>query len=220
MINQDRILVDEMLLSGGKVHGKTKNPLCVIICDGAGGETRGEWGSEMTASSFLEINPIGKGPLSLYQHLSIINEKLLKISKELFPVNDHIVATIAGIMVCGNQILLFNTGDTRIYSIVNGELTQLSVDHSEMDDHNHRLLTKSIGGGAETWIPSIKFGAIMNNQGLLLVCSDGLYEIIENNHLFENEVSIEFEDIVRKLSEIQDQGTADDASFCILKFNR
>lgn len=216
IINQDRILVDKVLLSGGEVHGKTAKPICVILCDGAGGETRGEWGAEIAASAFLDISPVGETPASIYEHIHTINKELLRIRTNLFQPDKYIVSTIAGIMVSGNQVLLFNTGDTRIYSIVNGELTQVSVDHYVMDDQKNRLLTKSIGGGIETWVPSIEFGEIKSNQGLLLVCSDGLYEIIENN--YSNKMSVEFDEIVRELTEIQDEGPVDDASFCIMKF--
>ena len=220
LINQDRVLVNDVLLAGGKVHGITKKSLCAIVCDGAGGETRGEWGSELAANEFLNINLIGESPSSIYQHLGTINEKLIKISNELFQTNSRIVTTIAGIMISGNQILLFNTGDTRIYSIVNGELSQLSIDHSETETGNkkQRLLTKSIGGGDHTWIPTVEFGKIKNDQGLLLICTDGLYERIEKEPSLDKEPTESFKEIVRKLTSIQNEGTIDDASFCILKF--
>lgn len=92
--------------------------------------------------------------------------------------------------------LVLNVGDSRTYLLDDGELEQLSVDHSvvqelldagrvapfEARNHPHRnVITKAIGGGASArpdyWIVPASAGQ------RVLICSDGLSGEIEDNEI-------------------------------------
>lgn len=87
---------------------------------------------------------------------------------------------------------VFNIGDSRVYSLVAGELTQLTVDHSavqamvdsgritavEAESHpNRNIITRAVGFGKNP-VPDLWF--IPVTQGArLLICSDGLTKEVD-----------------------------------------
>ncbi|KJC65320.1 protein phosphatase [Agreia bicolorata] len=87
---------------------------------------------------------------------------------------------------------VFNIGDSRVYSLVDGVLTQLTVDHSavqamvdsgritaiEAESHpNRNIITRAVGFGKNP-VPDLWF--IPVSQGSrLLICSDGLTKEVD-----------------------------------------
>jgi protein phosphatase len=95
--------------------------------------------------------------------------------------------TAAGALVCEIGTYIFNAGDSRVYALYDGELIQMSEDHSyvqqlvkenkitldEARKHSKRnTLTNALG----VWrIFRIDINKIKSNWSLLLICSDGLH---------------------------------------------
>jgi serine/threonine protein phosphatase PrpC len=110
---------------------------------------------------------------------------------------------------------VFNIGDSRVYSLIEGQLSQLTVDHSavqtmvdsgrltaqQAENHPDRnIITRAVGFGSDP-VPDLWF--IPVSQGSrLLVCSDGLTK------------EVDFELIRMLLSEAND---ADDAAGLLLE---
>ena len=89
---------------------------------------------------------------------------------------------------------VFNIGDSRVYSLVDGVLTQLTVDHSavqtmvdagqlttaEAEAHPSRnIITRAVGFGHDP-VPDLWFVPVMMGSRLL-VCSDGLTKEVDND---------------------------------------
>jgi len=92
-------------------------------------------------------------------------------------------STLAGVVLTlqANQPrwLVFNIGDSRVYLLRKGELTQISEDHSVLwerpGEGSRNVITRALGAGmvkplvADQWLLSIHKG------DQILICSDGLY---------------------------------------------
>lgn len=104
--------------------------------------------------------------------------------------------TITCVLVENNQIIVANIGDSRTYLLRDGKLHQLTEDHSyvahlvregqiaakDIFTHPRRnVITRSLGYRPEVvvdlWVRDIQAG------DQLLLCSDGLWEMIHENHL-------------------------------------
>lgn len=109
-------------------------------------------------------------------------------------------STVAGAVLTAHEAepywLVFNVGDSRVYRLVAGSLSQVSVDHSvvqEMIDsgtlsrqdaresrHRH-VITRAVDSGPDTradfWLLSA------SGQDRLLMCSDGLLDELSEEHI-------------------------------------
>ncbi len=102
--------------------------------------------------------------------------------------------TVAAVVVKGNQAVIANVGDSRVYLLREAELIQLTQDHSlvhhliengqlkpdEIYDHPHRsIITRALGYNPDVAIDI--FTQRLAPGDRLLVCSDGLWEMIRED---------------------------------------
>lgn len=101
--------------------------------------------------------------------------------------------TITMAVVLGNQVVIANVGDSRTYILRDGALRQISTDHSlvaglvasgqiqpeEVFSHPQRnLIFRSLGNKSEIEVDT--FAELLKPGDYLLLCSDGLWEMIQN----------------------------------------
>lgn len=110
--------------------------------------------------------------------------------------------TITCVMVDGDQAVVANVGDSRTYRLRQRELEQLTEDHSyvarlvragqlqpeDIFTHPRRnVITRSLGHRADieidTWSHQIRAG------DRFLLCSDGLWEMVQNEDLLRDYVA-------------------------------
>ena len=99
--------------------------------------------------------------------------------------------TLTAVFISKESVYLAHLGDSRAYLIRNGKITQLSKDHTviqelldqgrinpdEVDGHPQRsLITKALMGSDQHERPDI-VELDFNDDDFLLLCSDGLTEI-------------------------------------------
>ena len=170
----------------------------LAIADGMGGTVAGERASKIAIDTLY--NTFSNIDL---QYDSVFLKGLLKdayrliqeeISKEtaLDPSLSGMGTTLnAALIINGDKLIHSNIGDSRLYLLNQGDLRQLSKDHSyiqEYKDENKgavpfeilkkysNFITKSLDGGKD--IPDIypleKDFIILKKDSILLFCSDGL----------------------------------------------
>ncbi len=108
--------------------------------------------------------------------------------------------TLAGVAIVREQQslywMVFNVGDSRVYRLSEGEFTQVSVDHSEVQEmvdrgyisaaeaHHHprrHVITRALGTGEA---PQADFWMLPVHDGdRLMVCSDGLTTEVEDEQI-------------------------------------
>lgn len=140
--------------------------------------------------------------------------------------------TIAGVSIEGDSFLAFNAGDTRIYLYRQGELHQISTDHTKVCRRilcgcieggeayiEQSVVTHYLGGMGNSWFPSLRWGRIENSPALFLLCSDGIYKNLENSDFQEilNQ-SISAEGKCRAImNKAVHNGSTDDMSITLLE---
>ncbi|MEV0899985.1 MerR family transcriptional regulator [Actinoplanes sp. NPDC049802] len=111
--------------------------------------------------------------------------------------DDQPATTLTALLRRGSQLALVHIGDTRAYLLRNGELSQLTQDHTwvrsqveygrlsldEAAAHPQRaLLTRALGGGSQPVEADLALRTALAGDRYLL-CSDGLSAVVNRNDL-------------------------------------
>ena len=175
--------------------------LIAVVCDGMGGAQAGEVASRMACISILQTlkdeleQIVGKIEDKVELMLAVDRAIDLACSKANKAVYDYSLTdkaltgmgtTAVGIVATEGVLWVFNIGDSRAYHIADGEISQLTVDHSlvqalldagkitpeEAVNHpNRNIILRAVGieSGVECDISHRDM-----QDGCYLLCSDGL----------------------------------------------
>ncbi len=185
-------------------------PPVFCVADGMGGHARGSRASAAGVAAFarLAAGLRGDGPheVSVEEVQQAVLDAQRRIRGELgltAPESDeHMTAgsTLAGAVLTRADErlcwLVFNVGDSRIYRFSGGALTQISVDHSVVQEmvesgeidaevartHPMRnVITRAVGSGRDVTPDFWLLGAAPNDR--LLLCSDGLVNEVDEGEI-------------------------------------
>ena len=190
-VNQDYVYVTD------KPIGPFPNLLAVA--DGMGGHKAGDFASKYTVGVLreeLESTPLNKPEEILRNVVSIANDKLIEAASADIKL-EGMGTTLVAATVVGNTLYFANVGDSRLY-LINEKIRQISKDHSLVEEmvrmgeisreqaRNHpekNIITRAIGvsGQAE---PDY-FDTNLEPGECLLLCSDGLSNMIEDSQIRE-----------------------------------
>ena len=192
--NEDNIYIDGSFrhdLSQDNVLIKSKRetgPYTYAVFDGLGGEACGEQASLIAALGLKAVDERASvGNVDTYistAHRAILQESVRKNAR-------HMGTTAVAVHINEKRAMVFNVGDSRAYLFRNGNLMQLSKDHSvvqsmidcglmkESERNTSRYageLTQYIGMVTEEDIEPSAFVAEfkLNSGDCILLCSDGL----------------------------------------------
>lgn len=189
--NQDNYLITE---------NKGGNTLA-LVCDGIGGAKAGD------VASLMVIKYIGEAFSSTERFHTIASAKLW-LEKLLHQANDEVFAqtltnsdfegmgtTLVGALFVNNEVVIANVGDSRAYVLYNDKLTQITSDHSLVNDlvrkgqievqdadfHPQRnILTNALGV-----VSNLKVDLFtLTKAEKLLLCSDGLSGYVSKDTIF------------------------------------
>jgi serine/threonine protein phosphatase PrpC len=160
------------------------------VADGMGGHEAGEVASGMCVRALAQLPQLATGERTatagvVQQYLASADESIRSAT------GSRAGTTLSGVVVVEQMgvpyWLVMNIGDSRTYRLSQGRLSQVSVDHSEVQElvesgeitaeeaavHPRRhVVTRALGAGAETeadyWLLPIEEG------DRVMVCSDGL----------------------------------------------
>ena len=177
------------------------------VADGMGGHTAGDVASRLTLESIANymdsINPetdvfiadaISAGPVNS----SVLSASIQHANKM---VNHEAAGRMMGSTIVASHftdhlITLNHVGDSRIYLFKEGQLTQLTEDHSLVNDlylqghitreemwtHPQRnVITRAIGTATEVEVSSRTL--VPEADSLLLLCSDGLTGMLQETEI-------------------------------------
>lgn len=171
------------------------------VADGMGGHEAGEVASGMCVRALAQLPQLATGErtatASQVQHYLDVADESIRAA-----TGSRAGTTLAGVVVVEQMgipyWLVLNIGDSRTYRLNQGRLTQVSVDHSEVQElvdtgeitaeqatvHPRRhVVTRALGAGDETeadyWLLPVEEGDRM------MVCSDGLNGEISDEQMFD-----------------------------------
>lgn len=168
------------------------------VADGMGGHASGEVASaavvarlaEAVVADFTEVDAIDH---ALHAATGDIGQAL---DEKALGVGTTVTGAALTIQEGEPYWTVFNVGDSRVYAFERNELTQITVDHSVVqelvaagliraeDAESHpesNVITRAVGFNAE---PRTDFWTVPARKGLrLLLCSDGLTKEVDDEHI-------------------------------------
>ncbi len=211
-INQDNVYVLIRQQELGEPLG------LLVVADGMGGHKAGEIASQLAVDAIkdnlswmLEEDDVGSTVIipnpetedndsknnPIEKRLRMAVEEANRVIFEYAQANPddagNLGCTITCAMVSGNKAAVANVGDSRAYRMHEGELTQVTQDHSyvwqlvtegyieedEIFDHPQRnVITRALGNQAEVTVDTLSFSLQPGDR--LLLCSDGMWEMIRD----------------------------------------
>lgn len=173
-----------------------------MVCDGMGGHSSGEVASSLAVATVEEVfmrwgaGQEHGGALDVAQATQLFDEAIKLANQRIIELGEHepmhrgMGTTIAAMAIVGQQVLTAHAGDSRVYRIRHGELTQLTQDHSlynELKAHGHadlpapedfayrNVIVRAIGIRQQGFEPELaSYDAMVGD--VYILCSDGLYE--------------------------------------------
>ncbi len=184
------------------IHQVDDNTVIAVVCDGMGGARGGQQASTMAVEavrkSFLTLLPSGQIDSVFQQAIELSNQYVYRKAYD-DPALTGMGTTMVLALVKDGVAYLANVGDSRGYHIKNGSISQVTKDHSavqELVDSGHlterqaklhpnkNIITRAIG--IEEDVAFDFFQVEVEAGDVLLLCSDGL-----SNHVDENEIQFE-----------------------------
>lgn len=160
------------------------------VADGMGGLARGDYASGVSVEALVHFSPAQSIALSV-RDLEMRLRRAHDLCRGSFP-GERVGSTIAAMFSYAQYAFFLWAGDTRIYRLRQGKLSQLSVDHTvaqqklsrgELSPMQARLhpsahvLTRAVGVHQSLHL-DLDF-ALVEPQDRFLICSDGLYNDLQ-----------------------------------------
>ncbi|MEU9592286.1 MerR family transcriptional regulator [Streptomyces sp. NPDC048193] len=172
----------------------------LAVADGFGSGGAPASAAAVDALKSLETDSIPAGDLLNVLEAAIDQAKqaVHGISGALGPSSENAGTTLTAMLWTGSQLALVHIGDSRVYLLRDGELFQITHDHTmvqamvdegrlspeEATSHPQRsLLIRALGQGADS-TPDMRLHDAQQGDRYLL-CSDGLSTVVSTEELHE-----------------------------------
>jgi PPM family protein phosphatase len=171
-------------------------PPLFAVADGMGGAQAGEVASKLAAAALEDTDPgTMSGPEKITELIQEANRRVYERANA-DPTTSGMGTTMTVALVEGNKVTIGHVGDSRAYRIRNGELEQLTEDHSlvnellksgklsrdEADMHPQRsVITRAVGTDPDVDVDAYVIEADVGD--IFLLCSDGLSDMVSDEEI-------------------------------------
>jgi protein phosphatase len=207
----------------GKVRDNNEDAFAVLekerfflICDGMGGHQAGEVAAQIAVDNISEcvkaIDP------SAFEFEPFVKETLKRVNSEIMAYSKshtecrQMGTTVVVVYIDENHVHVANVGDSRCYTFNQEKLIQISKDHSlvaelvklgsiseaEAEIHPDRnIITSALGIDEQFEIYMNKVS--LDDIKMVLLCTDGLTNMLTPNHLIPIIEEHAFEDLAETM---------------------
>ncbi len=187
--NEDAILVGNVILrddADAFCFEVPENGMIfpALVCDGVGGNARGEEASMMACEGFKSLFETLAPDLDDDQLILCLKKGFAEINEKIMVCSGGcgMASTLTGVLVYGGKVFVLNAGDSRTYRLRYDNLKLLTNEHTVMRD-NRRVITNCLGmPGAKV---DVCISAIVDDD-VFIVCSDGLFDMIDDSAIASN----------------------------------
>jgi serine/threonine protein phosphatase PrpC len=169
-----------------------------LVADGVGGHQAGDVASAMAAEIIQQAyyeDDSADVVNSLTSVIQLANTEI-HTDAEATPERQGMGTTVTAVVLRDDDITVANVGDSRTYLIRDGELRQLTLDHSWIEEqvragaiapedavrHPHRnIITRSLGNRAELQVDIFQEPVQVGDS--ILLCSDGLTNVVQEEEI-------------------------------------
>lgn len=175
-------------------------PNLFLVADGMGGHNAGDYASrraiELVKES-VEQSP-GTEPVEVLRTaITTANDMLFSEARQQ-EEKSGMGTTFVAATIVNEELLVANVGDSRLYVLHDGQLRQITLDHSlveemvrtgsmsqEMAYHHPKkhMITRAVG--AEDKVDIDFFDVSLFGDEIILLCSDGLSNMVEDDRIRE-----------------------------------
>ena len=161
-----------------------------VVADGVGGHNEGEFASRLIVDTLSQIG----GHTRFSEFVNDVEDRLREVHKIL--VNRAAVretgvigSTVAALLALGQHVVCLWAGDSRVYRYRDGQLVQITQDHSQVEEliedgsvqrdeakayPQANVITRAVGADEELYLDAEL--QKLHNADRYLICSDGLYK--------------------------------------------
>jgi protein phosphatase len=200
----------------------------LVVCDGMGGHAAGEIASRVAVETILA------------DYYAVADEERNEVLEQAFShANEQIYASGRGSMgTTGVAALLYhdalhiaNVGDSRAYLIRDGEIRQLSRDHSFVSDQvaaglitpeqarsspHRNVITRALGYQSEVSVDLFRWPLQVGD--IILLCSDGLHGLVADEEIAEIAIAHPADEAIDRLIELaNERGGSDNITVVIAR---
>lgn len=207
------------LVRDGNEDSALVSPRLVAVADGMGGHAAGEVASTIAIQTLVELKPILDDPKvdvqsreDLFLNIAFEIVHQLEDRVDANPALSGMGTTLTALYLNEKEVELLHVGDSRCYRFRDGKLTQLSYDHTVMQelldqgrltaeeiiDHPQRsLLTQVLIAKANLDPVLVSYPTEIGDR--FLVCSDGLSSVLSELEMVSILKKSENENVVADL---------------------
>lgn len=204
-----------------------------VVADGMGGYEAGNIASNMVVKSLESLLPTQ----SLNDLVNSVEDRLIDVNNRIQEYADIMLdgrtlgSTVVSLIIKGRVGICLWAGDSRLYRFRNKNLVQLSRDHSQVEEQiqngvltaeqarhhpDSNVITRAVGASEEIYIDINVFSTQLGD--IFLLCSDGLYNQVEESQMAEILTSLPIDAAVETLiQQALDNGADDNVSIVLVK---
>ena len=190
-INQDYVFCSEEPVG--------RLPNLFIVADGMGGHRAGDFASRFAVEEF--VRQLGQSSVktvisAMEDALQQTNRRLLKEAQGRAEL-EGMGTTFVAATVVGTELYVANVGDSRLYLIDREKISQITQDHSLVEEMirrgelrreearfhpNKNVITRALGANVNI-VPDF-FEVSVSPGDVVLLCSDGLSNMMDDSEIY------------------------------------
>lgn len=228
--NQDAV-------DGGLINDK--NAVWAVLCDGMGGANGGNIASQTTVDVAKENIGLFDFCGGEYKSESFLKEIVYKANSTVYhtqlknPELSGMGTTMELVLAYDKKAMITHVGDSRVYLIHDDEVTQLTVDHSVVQElvnrgeltpqqamvhPNKNFITRAVG--VNPYIEIDYKEVTFDNNDIIIMCSDGLSNYISDEGILDYAKKYRADELTNALVEqAKQQGGRDNITVAVLYAN-
>jgi serine/threonine protein phosphatase PrpC len=163
------------------------------VADGMGGYRDGDVASRMVCESLLDAQQVGR----FEETIDSIRQRLGEVNRRLYQAATRVLnpvlsgSTVAVLLVRRTTCAVIWAGDSRVYRLRHGQLTQMTTDHTwaaelnlqNLDEEADHAITRAVGGDGALSL-DVRVDRVRLGDRYLL-CSDGLTHELSHDRIGE-----------------------------------
>ena len=227
--NEDMVLAYDKLIRSDvystEFDTETIDRFVIAVADGMGGHNAGEVASSDVINNLkFYIGDLPRG-LASGEFMDVMHSWLLSVNQIITskghtdPSLLEMGTTLVGILYYNKKYYWMNCGDSRLYRLRNGELIQLTNDHSlhaRGEKKHSNIVTNCIGAGIRTpYLDLFEFTENVLPGDVLMLCSDGLNDMVPDEKI--SSLMAGGAEAAQLCQAAIDAGGYDNVSVCVIK---
>ncbi len=210
-----------------------------IVADGLGGHQFGEKASTYAVETLLKVYyeaPDIPPEKRLRDIIQQINQGLIAYAQKNVPMGEKVATTIVAAVVRNGTLQIAHVGDSRAYMIRDGEIHQITKDHSfvgelmragsiteaeaQQSPYRNRLM-RSLGGKEGNVEVDVTSPISLIPGDILLMCTDGLTQYASSKDILEATKDGSAQSIVERLIKYANaKGGSDNITVSVVKYGK